>query len=78
MKKTPGFESKVIRPIGPMPAGPHPGPPDNPTTPAKVELGKLMFFDQRLSGDTSTPCVKCHDPGMGWGTSDDLSVGYPG
>jgi cytochrome c peroxidase len=70
--------SEKFPPIGPLPSGPHPGPPDNPTTAAKAELGKMMFFEPRLSGDTSTPCSKCHDPGMGWGTSDDVSVGYPG
>lgn len=72
------FSVKVGRPIGPLPAGPHPGPPDNPTTPAKAALGAMMFFESRLSGDTSTPCSKCHDPKMGWGTSGDVSVGYPG
>lgn len=70
---------RVPRPLAPLPnAGPVPGPPDNPNTPAKIKLGELMFFETRLSGDGSTPCVKCHEPKMGWGTSDDLSPGYPG
>lgn len=78
LKKIKGFENKVVRPLAPMPKGPFPGPPDNPTTPAKAALGAKLFFDPRLSGDTSTPCVKCHDPKAGWGTADDESIGYPG
>ena len=58
--------------------GPPPVPPDNPITPEKVELGKLLFFDTRLSGDGSVSCSTCHDPKQGWGFSDDISRGYPG
>jgi cytochrome c peroxidase len=63
-------------PLGPLP--PVPIPADNPMTPEKVELGKLLFFDHRLSGDLSTPCSRCHVPGQGWGTDTPLSPGYPG
>lgn len=63
-------------PLGPLP--PVPVPPDNPMTPEKVELGKLLFFDHRLSGDLSTPCSRCHLPAEGWGTDTALSPGYPG
>jgi cytochrome c peroxidase len=65
-----------IRPLGPLP--PVPVPADNPLTPAKVELGKLLFFDDRLSGDVSTPCFVCHRPDQGWGDGNDVSRGYPG
>ncbi|MDP6708394.1 MAG: cytochrome c peroxidase [Alphaproteobacteria bacterium] len=58
--------------------GPPSAPPDNPTTPAKVELGKLLFFDTRLSGDASVACSTCHEPDQGWGFSNDISRGYPG
>ena len=44
----------------------------------KVELGKLLFFDARLSGDASTSCASCHSPESGWGDGGDLSRGYPG
>jgi cytochrome c peroxidase len=37
-------------------------PPDNPMFPEKIELGKLLFFDTRLSRDRSTSCATCHDP----------------
>lgn len=39
-----------------------PAPADNPTTPQKVELGKQLFFDPRLSGDNSRSCASCHLP----------------
>lgn len=39
-----------------------PAPPDNLTTPEKVELGKQLFFDPRLSGDNTRSCVSCHVP----------------
>jgi cytochrome c peroxidase len=35
-------------------------PADNPMTPAKVELGKQLYYDQRLSGDSSRSCYSCH------------------
>ena len=52
-------------------------PADNPQTPAKIELGKKLFFDPRLGGDASTGCVQCHEPDQGWAFSDALSRGYP-
>ena len=58
--------------------GPPPVPADNPMTPEKVELGKLLFFDTRLSGDASVSCATCHEPKQGWGFSNDISRGYPG
>jgi cytochrome c peroxidase len=35
-------------------------PTDNRMTPAKVALGKQLFYDQRLSGDGSRACYSCH------------------
>lgn len=35
-------------------------PADNPTTPEKAELGRLLFFDARLSADGSRSCYSCH------------------
>jgi len=58
--------------------GPPPVPADNPMTPEKIELGKMLFFDTRLSGDASVACSTCHEPDQGWGFSDDISRGYPG
>lgn len=37
-------------------------PPDNPVTPAKVELGRRLFYDKRLSGNLTYSCADCHQP----------------
>ena len=60
------------------PLGEPPIPPDNKNTPAKVELGKVLFFDPRLGGDASTGCSTCHEPDQGWAWAEDFSRGYPG
>ncbi len=60
------------------PLGDVPVPLDNQMSDAKVELGKLLFWDPRLGGDASTACVTCHEPDQGWGFNDSLSRGYPG
>ncbi|MBI4472864.1 MAG: cytochrome-c peroxidase [Acidobacteria bacterium] len=44
----------------------------------KVQLGKLLFFDARLSGDNSVSCGTCHEPDQGWGLNSSISRGYPG
>jgi len=44
-----------------------PAPEDNPTTPAKVALGKQLFFDPRLSGENNMSCATCHVPEKAWG-----------
>ena len=53
--------------------GEPPAPPDNATTPARVELGKALFFDPRLSGNGTISCASCHNPSLGW--SDGLRTG---
>ena len=35
-------------------------PADNPVTVQKVELGRLLFFDKRLSNDNTIACASCH------------------
>jgi cytochrome c peroxidase len=43
-----------------------PHPADNAPTPARVELGKMLFFDPRLSSDGNMSCASCHSPLFGW------------
>lgn len=42
-------------------------PKENPTTPAKVALGKQLFFDSRLSGNNTMSCASCHLPEKAFG-----------
>ena len=49
-----------------------PYPEGNKPTPARVDLGKKLFFDPRISGDGSTSCGSCHSPLTGW--SDGLAT----
>jgi cytochrome c peroxidase len=44
----------------------------------KVELGKLLFYDNRLSGDASISCFDCHSDEFGWTDGGDLCRGYAG
>jgi len=53
-------------------------PKDNPMTPDKVALGKMLYFDPRLAGDSSISCAKCHDSGKGFSNGTQLSDAYPG
>jgi cytochrome c peroxidase len=39
-----------------------PVPDENPLTPEKIELGRQLFNDRRLSRDGMIACVSCHDP----------------
>lgn len=43
-----------------------PDPANNPRTPAKVALGRLLFWDPVLSGDGDVACATCHDPEVGY------------
>src|SRR5258708_12642266 len=50
-------------------------PPDNPQTPAKVALGKALFFDDRLSADGKISCDHCHSPAKGFTDQLPTSMG---
>ena len=58
--------------------GPVPEPPDNRITAEKAELGKMLYFDPKLTGDAGLACSDCHDPEQGWGFNDPICRGYPG
>lgn len=53
-------------------------PAENPTTPEKVELGKLLFFDPILSDDNTLSCAHCHHPHLGFSDGQPRSLGRGG
>jgi len=50
-------------------------PVDNPMTPEKVELGKLLYFDKRVSKDCTISCATCHEPTAAWAEHRPTSQG---
>jgi cytochrome c peroxidase len=70
--KAAGTPMEVKTPVG-MP--PVPIPKDNPMTVEKVALGKMLYFDKRLSKDQTVSCATCHDPKMGWAEHRPTSKG---
>src|SRR3954453_1116473 len=68
--------------LGPKPVplglGPRPASADNPLTPARVALGRKLFFDPILSHDGTVACATCHRPDHGFPGSDAKPVGIGG
>ncbi|MFQ5431503.1 MAG: cytochrome-c peroxidase [Nitrospinota bacterium] len=58
--------------------GPLPKMKNAPKNQAKVALGKRLFFDTRLSGDSAINCATCHDPKEGWTKHIAVGKAYPG
>ncbi len=57
---------------------PVPVPSQNPMTPAKVILGKILFWDEQLSSDDSIACGTCHVPEAGGGDPRWAQGPHPG
>lgn len=53
-----------------------PVPKDNEMTPERIELGKKLFFDPRLSGSSVISCASCHNPSFSWGDRLPVGVGH--
>ncbi len=51
---------------------------DNPLTRAKIELGRQLYFDPRLSVDSTVSCASCHDPSMGYTAQTKTGIGIQG
>ena len=64
-------------PFRPLPDQP-PIPDDNPMSAAKIELGKQLYFDPRLSVNDSISCNTCHNVMGDGGDNRALSVGATG
>lgn len=52
-----------------------PVPTDNKLTKARIELGKKLFFDPRLSGSNWISCGTCHNPALGWSDGLKTAIG---
>ena len=68
-------EANVI--FNPLPQVP-PSPADNPINSAKIELGKMLFFDPRLSSSGKISCSSCHDLDRGGADDRSKSIGHDG
>ena len=53
-----------------------PGLPNNPATPSRVVLGKMLFFDPRLSASHQISCNSCHNVGLGGVDGQSTSLGH--
>lgn len=54
------------------------GEPSEPQPPAKVRLGRLLFFDKLLSGNRDIACATCHHPSLATGDALCLPIGTGG
>jgi cytochrome c peroxidase len=50
-------------------------PNDNPLTKNKIALGRLLFFDKRMSEDNSISCSTCHIPALAFTDGQPVSTG---
>ena len=62
--------SEYLRP------GAVPQPANNLNTTQRVELGKMLFFDPRMSGSNWISCGTCHNPALGWSDGLSTAIGH--
>ena len=74
----PAVETVAYEVEVPLGLPPLPVPEDNPMTAEKVELGRMLYFDKRLSKDGTVACATCHDPLKGWTDHAATSTGIGG
>jgi len=72
------LQSKSDDPQVPAGLPPIPWPEDNGYSPSRVELGKILFFDGRLSANGVVSCAFCHEPSHAFSGSTALSSGVNG
>jgi cytochrome c peroxidase len=72
----PGFDARARAHYRPPSFIPFPA--DDPFLVAKADLGRLLFFDTRLSGSRSTACSTCHEPSRGWSDGRPRAIGDGG
>jgi cytochrome c peroxidase len=61
-----------------LPMGIMPIPADNQLSEAKIELGRALFFDKRLSKTDKVSCATCHDPRFAFTDRKPVSEGVNG
>ena len=61
----------------PLPAMP-PIPGNNSMTQARVELGRMLFFEPRISASGVISCATCHNPALGYTDRIPRAVGHDG
>lgn len=66
---------EIPPPLG-IPAVPFPN--DNPPSRDRIELGRQLFFEPKLSSDGSTSCASCHKPEHGFADDKAASSGIGG
>jgi cytochrome c peroxidase len=69
------LRSQVKGLFEPVPSSP-PALPGNPATPEKLALGKMLYFDPRLSESHNISCSTCHIIGMGGADGRSTSIGH--
>lgn len=67
--------TKARQQFQPIPTTP-PALPGNPATEAKVDLGKMLYFDPRLSASHTISCNSCHNIGLGGADAEPTSIGH--
>ena len=70
-----GQANEVAPPKAPLGLPPLSWPRDNPYSAAKVELGRTLYFDRRLSADESVSCASCHEPRRAFTDGAPVSTG---
>ena len=66
---------KIQAPLG-LP--PMPIPADNPPTADSIALGRMLFYDKRLSRDDSIACASCHKPELDFSDRVPVALGVAG
>lgn len=70
-----GTDPEADRPSAGGLLPPVPIPADNPQSEAKIQLGRQLYFDGRLSSDGTISCASCHDPVHAWADTTSVSEG---
>src|SRR5687768_10791978 len=71
-------QKRAAGPKPPLGLPPIPWPEDNPYSAEKEELGKLLYFDPRVSSTQTVSCASCHGPDKAFTDRAPVSTGIEG